>query len=350
MNYNQIQSTQQDRPLQYDQIGNTGGNQQLTHSYVTGGSQHINSGYESRRSVRNGAIGGGQQVTVVESRRSVNPVGVNGQQVQSQRGLVQTQYVGQPVEVRRSHYVGGSQYATNYNDVRVSNVREGQAVVIGENVHPSRIVGTQHYQGQVVDVVYGQSREVGRNVTYVGEERVRETRLAEREQRTSVVRKNVGKDIMVNAERAIINERIVEKPIEVVVEKPVPRYVEVDVPYDVIVERPIQKIIERDVVTEIIMEKTVDKIIEVPVEKIVEVNIERVIEKPVYVELIREVPREVVVARKVEQIVERPVYSTTWSRSTSATFTSTPTPRCCRPKCRSSSRRCAAPTARRSRT
>ena len=37
-------------------------------------------------------------------------------------------------------------------------------------------------------------------------------------------------------EKAIINEIIVEKPIEVVVEKPVPFYKEVEVPYDVIIE------------------------------------------------------------------------------------------------------------------
>lgn len=37
-------------------------------------------------------------------------------------------------------------------------------------------------------------------------------------------------------EKAIINEVVVEKPIEVVVEKPVPFYKEVEVPYDVIVE------------------------------------------------------------------------------------------------------------------
>lgn len=181
------------------------------------------------------------------------------------------------------------------NDIRVSHVREGQPVVIGENRLPSRVVDSKQYQGNVVDVVYGQSREVGRTVHYEGQERVRETKLAEREQRASVVRKNVNKDVIVNAERAVINERIVEKPIDVMVEKPVPRYIKVNVPYDVIVEKPIQKIIERDIVTEIIMEKPVDRIVEVPVDRIVEIPIERVIKKPIYVDLIREVPREVFV-------------------------------------------------------
>ena len=40
------------------------------------------------------------------------------------------------------------------------------------------------------------------------------------------------------AEKAIINQKVIEKPIEVIVEKPVPIYKEVEVPYDVIIEKP----------------------------------------------------------------------------------------------------------------
>ena len=48
--------------------------------------------------------------------------------------------------------------------------------------------------------------------------------------------KRINKSIPYTMEKAIINEIVVEKPIEVIVEKPVPFYKEVEVPYDVIVE------------------------------------------------------------------------------------------------------------------
>lgn len=61
--------------------------------------------------------------------------------------------------------------------------------------------------------------------------------------RPSVNQHRTNVNVNVRAEKAVINERIVEKPIEVIVEKPVPVYKEVEVPYDVIVEKPIEKII-----------------------------------------------------------------------------------------------------------
>jgi hypothetical protein len=44
-------------------------------------------------------------------------------------------------------------------------------------------------------------------------------------------------------EQAVINERFVDKQIEVIVERPFPVYREVEVPVDIIIERPIEKIV-----------------------------------------------------------------------------------------------------------
>lgn len=60
--------------------------------------------------------------------------------------------------------------------------------------------------------------------------------------RPSVNQQRRNVNVNVRQEKAIINERVVEKPIEVIVEKPVPVYREVEVPYDVIIEKPIEKI------------------------------------------------------------------------------------------------------------
>lgn len=50
-------------------------------------------------------------------------------------------------------------------------------------------------------------------------------------------------NVNVTSEHAVINERIVDKEIEVIVEKPVPYYREVEVPVDIIIERPIEKLV-----------------------------------------------------------------------------------------------------------
>ena len=44
-------------------------------------------------------------------------------------------------------------------------------------------------------------------------------------------------------EQAVINERFVDKQIEVIIERPVPVYREVEVPVDIIIERPIEKLV-----------------------------------------------------------------------------------------------------------
>ncbi len=68
--------------------------------------------------------------------------------------------------------------------------------------------------------------------------RVTENNLPVKQQNPSIHRMQENKTIEMNAERAVIREVIVEKPIDVYIERPVPVYRDVEVPYDVIVERP----------------------------------------------------------------------------------------------------------------
>lgn len=50
-------------------------------------------------------------------------------------------------------------------------------------------------------------------------------------------------DVNCTSEQAVINEKFVEREIEILIEKPIPVYREVEVPVDVIIERPIEKLV-----------------------------------------------------------------------------------------------------------
>lgn len=121
--------------------------------------------------------------------------------------------------------------------------------------------------------------------------------------------KPVVQDRIVEVPVEKIVEKIVEKPVDRIVEVPVEKIVEkiIEVPVEKIVEVPVEKIVEKPV--EKIVEVPVEKIVEVPVEKIVEVPVDRIVEVPVekIVEKIVEVPVEKIVEVPVEKIVEVPV-------------------------------------------
>ena len=68
----------------------------------------------------------------------------------------------------------------------------------------------------------GQSYEVDRRVHYNDQVKVSENHLQRVEMRPSVAQKQTHMNVNYRTEKAVINERIVEKPIEVIVERPVP--------------------------------------------------------------------------------------------------------------------------------
>ena len=146
---------------------------------------------------------------------------------------------------------------------------------------------------------------------YVGERvvNITENRLEERVIQTAVPQLNrIVKQVETFEDEPIIQEKIVEKQVEIIVEKKIPVEKYVDVPYDVIVERPIEKIIEKEIEIEKILEKEIEKIVEVPIERIVEVPYERVVEVPVEYETRVEVPYEKVVERRVEEVHDNIIY------------------------------------------
>ena len=95
--------------------------------------------------------------------------------------------------------------------IRVSNVREGEHKVVGENRLPSQLIQTNQGQPQVVDIRYLPSKEINRQTHYDPNERVTENRLQERVNRPSLSQHLRTKQVDVNAERAVINEIVVEK-------------------------------------------------------------------------------------------------------------------------------------------
>ena len=111
------------------------------------------------------------------------------------------------------------------------------------------------------------------------------------------------------AEKAIITEKFIDKPIDVIIERPVPVFREVKVPVNVLVENHIDKVIKRDVITEVVVEKPVDKFVEVIVDKVVEVPYEKVIDVPVYTQKVVEVPRQLVVDKLVDKVIENHIYT-----------------------------------------
>lgn len=112
-------------------------------------------------------------------------------------------------------------------------------------------------------------------------------------------------------ERAVITEKIVEKPFDVIIEKPVPIIREVKVPINVVIENHVDKVIKRDIITEIIVDKPVDTVREVVHDRIVEVPYERVIDVPVYTEKVVQVPREIVVDKFIDRVIETRTYNDT---------------------------------------
>ena len=92
--------------------------------------------------------------------------------------------------------------------------------------------------------------------------------------------------------QTIIQEKIVEVPVEKIVERIV------EVPIDRIVEKIVEVPVEVIKTVEVPVEKIVEKIVEIPVEKIVEIPVEVI--KTV------EVPVEKVVEKIIERTVETP--------------------------------------------
>lgn len=170
-------------------------------------------------------------------------------------------------------------------------------------------IGRRRRNSYVIEVQEGEStfleeRYIGERIVNVyetrGEERIVHTTRAEPQTRRV--------EVETWEDEPIVQERIVEKQIEVIVEKriPVERYV--DVEYDVYVERPIEKIIEKEIEIEKIMERRIQKIVEVPIERYVDIPIERIVEHAVEYERRVNVPYERIVERRVEDLIENIVY------------------------------------------
>lgn len=185
--------------------------------------------------------------------------------------------------------------------------RTGQERVISETKMPSRVIETRQLESKVIETHQLQPYEVSRQVLNVENARVTQNQLPVKEQRPSITNQKSNKDMTFNAEKAVINQKIVEKFIDVKIEKPVPRYIEKIVPYDVIVEKPREVITERDVITEIRVEKPYEKIVEVPIQKVVEVPVKKTIERINYVDSYKDVPVQRVVEKKIEHVVETPI-------------------------------------------
>jgi len=144
--------------------------------------------------------------------------------------------------------------------------------------------------------------------TYVGSENVRHNNLPDVVNRPSIHRNTEQKNVNYNVERHHVNERYVDKFVDVIIEKPVGVNREVDVPYDVYVEKPIEKIIEKEMIREVYVDKIYDRYVINPVQKIVEVEVEKIIEKPVYIDEIHEVPTERIIETYVEEVIENICY------------------------------------------
>lgn len=151
---------------------------------------------------------------------------------------------------------------------------------------------------------FTQERWVGERVVGVHERALEERIVSQTipELRTHVNQVETFED------EPVIQERVIEKPVEVIKEKRVRVERVVDVPYDVYVERPVEKIIEKEIDIERVVEVPFERTVEIPVERIVDVPVERIVHKPVEIERRVEVPFERVVERRVEQPFENVVY------------------------------------------
>lgn len=162
---------------------------------------------------------------------------------------------------------------------------------------------------QVIGIKEGQSRFLEER--YVGERVVNVTTKALEEKIVSTTKpemKSYIHEVETYEDEPVIQEKVVEKKVEIIVEKKVPVEKYVDVEYEVVVEKPIEKIIEKEIEIEKIMEKEIEKIVEIPIERIVEIPIEKIVEKPVEIEKRVEVPYERVVEKKIEDVYENVIY------------------------------------------
>lgn len=182
----------------------------------------------------------------------------------------------------------------DYYEPRISGERDsrgriaGRRSLIDESVGPSRVID---------------SRIVGERISGVYENELAPRFFGTRpEPRTSIAR------VETYDEEPVIQERIVEKPVEIIKERKVQVERYVDVPYDVIVERPIEKVIEKEVIHEKTVEVPIEKVVEVEVPRYVEVPYEKIVEKPVEVERYVDVPYERVVEYEVDDVHENIFY------------------------------------------
>lgn len=252
-------------------------------TYVNGGTTSYNTGGYTRTS----QIGGGYTSNGVRTSQIGGGYTSNG--VRTSNGYVtRTSQIGTtyPGKTTTTEYSSSRQLSPHVTSVN-------------RNVRASHVIGFKEGQSRFLEERYVGERVV--NVTtHALEERVISSNRREM--------KSYVNEVDTYEDEPVIQERIVEKEVEVIVEKRVPVERYVDVEYDVIVEKPIEKIIEKEIEIEKIMEREIEKIIEVPIERIVEIPIERLVEKRVEIEKRVEVPYERVVERKVEDIYENLVY------------------------------------------
>lgn len=209
--------------------------------------------------------------------------------------------------------VGGASniYAAKSKALSVVNRPEGgrssQPASSRTNLHAA---SAQRSPDPQYSMVEKRSTETSRNVTIV------ETSTTKNFRESKVLRPNLSsvrvpvKTSFVQ-ERAVITEKIIDKPIDVIIEKPVAVYREVKVPVNVLVENHVDKVIRRDVITEITVDRPVERRQEVFVDQVVEVPYEKIVEVPVYTQKVVEVPREVLVDKFVDRVIENRIYSDT---------------------------------------
>ena len=106
-------------------------------------------------------------------------------------------------------YQGGSTQRISNNQGVTQSRYVGESRVIAENRLPTREVGVTRGNAYVTDIRQGQSYEVSRNTTV--SENVRTNRLTPIEQRPSIQRRNVNKDVVVRRENAQVRERYVNQ-------------------------------------------------------------------------------------------------------------------------------------------
>jgi hypothetical protein len=237
------------------------------------------------------------------------------------------QVVRGPATVRQSNLAPGYTTGSFVRPSTTTTINNGRRLPNGQ--WTSTVYAPETYQVGTYDSHIDQTIGVGRRrrnsyvievkeggptfieERYVGERivNVYENRLEDRIVHSQIPNiQTKVREVETWEDEPIVQERVVEKPVEVLVEKRIPVEKYVDVQYDVYVERPIEKIIEKEIEIEKVMERQIQKIVEVPIERIVEIPIERIIEQPIEIEKRVQVPYERVVERRVEDLIENIVY------------------------------------------